>query len=102
MALLLLYSFILVHVDTSLSLKCQPITCLVSSHELVVSTFVNGRMLARGGAVVGAGVAGYAGGRALGRSTPYPGGGTIDENVQEAVFLPFWDWWYGNTDSCAR
>src|SRR2546422_10933478 len=36
--LLLLYMFMLVHVDASLSLKCQPISCLVSSHELVVST----------------------------------------------------------------
>src|SRR5216117_133033 len=30
--------FTLVHVDTSLSLKCQPISCLDSSHEPVVST----------------------------------------------------------------
>jgi hypothetical protein len=36
---LLLYRFILIHVDTSLSLKCQPISCHPSSHELVVSTF---------------------------------------------------------------
>ncbi len=35
---LLLYCFILTHVDTSLSLKCQPLSCLTSSHELVVST----------------------------------------------------------------
>lgn len=37
---LLLYRFILIHADTSLSLKCQPISCSLSSHELVVSTLV--------------------------------------------------------------
>lgn len=35
---LLLYKFTLAHVDTFLSSKCQPIPCLLSSHELVVST----------------------------------------------------------------
>ena len=65
--------------------------------------FVNTRMLVRGGGVVGAGLAGYAGGRALGGSTPYPGGGTIDENVQDAVFIPFWDWWYKpNSCTCRK
>jgi hypothetical protein len=37
---LLLYRFILLHVDTSLSLKCQPISGSIPSHELVASTNV--------------------------------------------------------------
>ncbi len=32
---LLCYRFILVHVDTSLTLKCQPFSCSICSHELV-------------------------------------------------------------------
>ena len=38
--LLLLYRFIVIHVGTSPSLKCQPISCLDSSHELVASTAI--------------------------------------------------------------
>jgi hypothetical protein len=36
--LLLLYWFILLHVNTSLSLKCQPISCTICSHDMVAST----------------------------------------------------------------
>jgi hypothetical protein len=38
---LLLYRFIVIHADTSLSLKCQPISGHLPSHELVVSTIGN-------------------------------------------------------------
>jgi hypothetical protein len=37
--LLLLYWFILLHLDTSPSLKCQPISRAIRSHDLVASTF---------------------------------------------------------------
>lgn len=38
---LLLYRFILLHVDTFLSLKCQPVSCLNLSHDMVASTHHN-------------------------------------------------------------
>ena len=37
----LLYWFILFHIDTSLSLKCQPVSCSNLSHDMVVSTSVD-------------------------------------------------------------
>jgi len=35
---LLRYRFIFIHVNTSLTLKCQPISCSIPSHELVANT----------------------------------------------------------------
>jgi hypothetical protein len=58
--------------------------------------FINPRLLIRGGGVVTAGVIGFTAGRAIGGSTPYPGGGSIDKNIQETDFEPFWDWYYRN------
>jgi RHS repeat-associated protein len=58
--------------------------------------FATSEMILSTVAVAASGVAGYAGGRALGNSTPYPGGGTIDQNVQDAICVPFWNWWYGS------
>ncbi len=53
------------------------------------------RAVGRAAAVAAAAVTGYEIGREVGTSTPYRGGGTIDENVQQAIFIPFWNWWYG-------
>jgi hypothetical protein len=45
--LLLSYWFILLHVDTFLSLKCQPISALICSHEMVASTMTELRRNAK-------------------------------------------------------
>jgi hypothetical protein len=44
--------------------------------------------------VAGAAAAGVAAGNAIGNSTPYAGGGTINQAVTDN-FVPFWNWWYG-------
>ncbi len=50
------------------------------------------------GAAIGfSAVVGVAAGVTVGRSTPYPNGGTINENVTDEL-VPFWNWWYGYHD----
>ena len=66
--------FTLVHVDTSLSLKCQPFSRLLSSHELVVSTDNGGLADVHAGInwKVGAGITAFLRGRHFFRTTGTP------------------------------
>ena len=57
--------------------------------------FFNIGTLVRGVGLVASGIGGVVAGHEIGDSTPYPGGGTINENVERTIFLPFWNWWYG-------